>query len=258
MSAATIVAAAVTLTLFIVVGYVIIGSTLTANEAVLFAQRDISHIQEKIARSKIDITSFKYQTNGSIELEIQNTGSETIEDLKHLDVYYYNESGTFFTYTYGGGNGSDGKWTLDSTKEQLNPGNLAKIKFPSSLPSSVNAVLKIKVAAANGVSDYYTLTYPTLSVLSSMNPQFKCNASVIGPDFFDLTISGTNFNTNSQVAWDGVPRPTNYSSSTLLVTSIDYSNYNKIGPVNISVIDSETGLTSNNLTFTILNSSFCQ
>lgn len=257
MSAATIVAAAVTLTLFIVVGYVIIGSTLTANEAVLFAQRDISHIQEKIARSKIDITSFKYQTNGSIELEIQNTGSETIEDLKHLDVYYYNESGTFFTYTYGGGNGSDGKWTLDPTKEQLNPGNSAKIKFPSSLPSSVNAVLKIKVAAANGVSDYYTLTYPTLSVLSSMNPQFKCNASNESPNF-DLTISGTNFNTNSQVAWDGVPRSTNYSSSTLLVTSINNLNYTEIRPFNVSVIDSETKFASNNLTFTILNSSFCQ
>jgi archaellum component FlaF (FlaF/FlaG flagellin family) len=257
MSAATIVAAAVTLTLFIVVGYVIIGSTLTANEAVLFAQRDISHIQEKIARSKVDITNFEYHTDGKINLTIQNTGAETIEDLKHLDIYYYNKSGTFFTYTYGGSTGSDGKWTIYPSKEQLNPGDSVTLQFLSSPPTSVEESLKIKVATANGVSDYYTLSYPALPVLSSMNPQFKCNASESDPPF-DLTISGTNFTTNSQVAWDGVPRSTNYSSSTLLVTSIDNLNYTEIRPFNVSVIDSETGLTSNNLTFTILNSSFCQ
>ena len=88
MAVAGIIAAAVGVMLLIVVGYVVVGATITTAETVTNAQKDVTLQNEKRLGTAIAITN--PENNSSIiTSNITNTGTEIISDFNHMDVLVY-------------------------------------------------------------------------------------------------------------------------------------------------------------------------
>jgi hypothetical protein len=104
-------------------------------------------------------------------------------------------------------------------------------------------------APGGGESDAVTFTInnpaPTISSISPAT-------AVAGSGGFTLTITGTNFVTNSVVRWNGSPRPTTFVSSTQLTAAIPASDIATAGTANVTVFNpAPGGGTSNTAIFTI-------
>jgi hypothetical protein len=106
-------------------------------------------------------------------------------------------------------------------------------------------------APGGGESDAVTFTInnpaPTISSISPAT-------TVAGSGGFTLTITGTNFVTNSVVRWNGSPRPTTFVSSTRLEAAIPASDIATAGTANVTVFNpAPGGGESGAVTFTINN-----
>ena len=93
----------------------------------------------------------------------------------------------------------------------------------------------------------FTINNPAPTI-SSISPA----TAVAGSGNFTLTITGTNFVTNSVVRWNGSPRPTTFVSSTQLTAAIPASDIATAGTASVTVFNpAPGGGTSNTATFTI-------
>jgi copper(I)-binding protein len=97
----------------------------------------------------------------------------------------------------------------------------------------------------------FTINNPAPTI-SSISPA----TAVAGSGNFTLTITGTNFVTNSVVRWNGSDRTTTFVSSTQLTAAISASDVATAGTANVTVFNpTPGGGTSNAATFTITNPS---
>ncbi len=88
---------------------------------------------------------------------------------------------------------------------------------------------------------------PRPPVITSISPVSRQAGS--GP--FNLTVSGGTFTTASRVRWNGSDRPTVFISSYYLNASIPAADIATPGTAAVTVYNSDTGLQSENRTFTI-------
>ena len=104
-------------------------------------------------------------------------------------------------------------------------------------------------APAPGTSNAVTFTITGATpTLSSISP----SRTAPGSADFTLTLTGTNFNSTSQVLWNGVPRPTTLVSDTQLTAAISAADVATTAIVLVSVQNPPPGGgTSNNRTFSI-------
>jgi hypothetical protein len=98
---------------------------------------------------------------------------------------------------------------------------------------------------SNTVTFTITNPEPTIDTLSPAT-------AVAGSGGFTLTITGTNFVTNSVVRWNGSDRTTGFVSSTVLTATIPASDVATAGTASVTVFNpAPGGGTSNTATFTI-------
>jgi archaeal flagellar protein FlaF len=152
MATASLIATAISILLLVVTAYVLIGGTITTAEIVTTAQSDSAKHHEIRLRTSITVTDTSIETNTStLSVDVKNTGSETIGDFEHMDVYLMTD-GVPAYYPYGTG---DGKWSIQSIiPDEIHPGQLdpeetvrISIRYTDPAPTWV------KIATNDGVYD---------------------------------------------------------------------------------------------------------
>ena len=92
--------------LLIVVGYVVVGATITTAETVTSAQKDVTLQNEVRLGTAIVITDPKNNRPAIITSNISNTGTEIISDFNHMDVLVYDTgSNEYHICTYNASSG---------------------------------------------------------------------------------------------------------------------------------------------------------
>ncbi len=95
----------------------------------------------------------------------------------------------------------------------------------------------------------FTINNP-VPAIGSISP----SSATAGGVAFTLTVNGSGFVTTSVVNWNGAPRTTTFSSSTMVTASISAADIATAGTVSVTVVNgSPGGGTSNAMTFTINN-----
>ena len=84
-------------------------------------------------------------------------------------------------------------------------------------------------------------------VVSSISPSSR----VVGSEGFVIVVNGANFDSNSVVRFNGLPRPTTLVSSTQLTASILASDIAAVGQSAVAVSDPDSG-TSNAVIFFVV------
>jgi archaeal flagellar protein FlaF len=133
VAVAGIIAAAVGVMLLIVVGYVVVGATITTAETVTSAQKDVTLQNEMRLGTAIVITDAE-NNSSIIRSNISNTGTEIISDFRHMDVIVY-DSGTndYHVCTYDA-SGNPGTWDITNHYQdfihpsELDPGEKYQIR----------------------------------------------------------------------------------------------------------------------------------
>ncbi len=74
-----------------------------------------------------------------------------------------------------------------------------------------------------------------------------------GGDVFTLTVTGSGFTNGSVVRWNGADRPTTFVSATQLTAQIPAADIATAGTVNVTVLNPNPDVESNQVTFTINN-----
>jgi flagellar protein FlaF len=122
MAVAEIIGAAIGVMMLVIVAYVLVGSVLTAAEVVNNAQKDLTLLNE--ARMRTDISIYPSSARilePNLTFCLNNTGSETIRDFTHMDVFSTNSTGM---QHYTNGNG-EGYWTsIQFDRDFVHPGML--------------------------------------------------------------------------------------------------------------------------------------
>ena len=135
MAVAGIIAAAVGVMLLIVVGYVVVGATITTAETVTSAQKDVTLQNEVRLGTAIVITDPK-NNSSIITSNISNTGTEIISDFNHMDVLVYDTgSNEYHICTYNASSGgTPGTWVVSNHYQdfihptELDPGEKYQIR----------------------------------------------------------------------------------------------------------------------------------
>jgi hypothetical protein len=96
-------------------------------------------------------------------------------------------------------------------------------------------------------AQYFTVTYPPAPTTTSISP----NSAYVGGPSFTLIVNGTNFNSESVVAWNGTPHTTTYINSTQLTTTITASDISWLQTTPVTVINSNPYQVSNAQYFTV-------
>jgi flagellar protein FlaF len=152
MGTASLVATAIGILLLIVTAYVLAGGTLSVADAVATAEKDAAAQHEVRMRTSIEIVSVLLDTNTStLSVELENTGSESIGDFVHTDVYLM-QNGVPVQYAYGTGSGT---WSVSSIQpDEIHPGYLDPGETMSAVISFIGASPTwIQITTPSGVSD---------------------------------------------------------------------------------------------------------
>ena len=164
MAVAGIIAAAVGVMLLIVVGYVVVGATITTAETVTSAQKDVTLQNEIRLGTAFNITDPQKSISNitsivSITANISNTGNEIISDFRHMDVIVYDSNSINYqicTYNTSGSLG-DKQWTADfgtgydlNTNKYWDSGETLKVTAKTVIPSTGNNVY-FQFALPNGI-----------------------------------------------------------------------------------------------------------
>jgi len=152
VAGAEIIGTAIGVLLLILVGYLLVGSTLSSAEIVASAQKDMTLQNE--ARLRTDITIFKPGVYGSsFNFSLNNTGNEVIGDFPHMDIFSYDSSSGYQRYTYDpSGTGGQNNWTIVKFDRDfvhpsmLDPGEAMWISVTYS-----GTPISIVVSTSNGV-----------------------------------------------------------------------------------------------------------
>ncbi len=155
MAGAEIIGAAISVLLLILVGYFLIGSALTTAETVASAQKDITLQNE--ARLQTVFSMSAVYSSPDLTITIVNTGSETIRDFNHMDVYVTPSGGSpvYHSFIATGSGVAGSSWSCTISPDNIHPGMLdpdetmvIKIIGYSSKPTAVS------VSTATGVTRF--------------------------------------------------------------------------------------------------------
>jgi len=154
MAGAIIIACAMGVLMLVLVGYVMVGSTLTSDNSIASAQKDMTALKEERLRTNIEVTWADYHGTGTwIEFTVDNTGNERIPDLTQVNIVLITGSNAPVYYINGSGYGKTWKFnslTPDTIHpNQWDPGEelYAEIYEVSPKPST------LMVVTANGVTN---------------------------------------------------------------------------------------------------------
>jgi hypothetical protein len=151
MAGGEVIGAAIGVLLLILVGYIMVGSTLSSADIVTTAQKDVTLQNEIRLHTSIDILTFTPPPTlpGLVTFSVKNDGSEPINNLAHMDVFLHlSDNSGFSRFTYGNGDGQT--WIrIDSPSDWIYPGETMTGKINS---ISI-ACDQIKVVTDNGVYD---------------------------------------------------------------------------------------------------------
>ena len=136
MAGAEVIGAAISILLLILVGYIMVGSTLSSAEIVASAQKDLMLQNEARLRTEItipldDITIEEVSsTSFNLKFNLKNLGNEVVGDFKHMDVILSFSSDTPIHYKFNEipktqGYAGDGTWGYTQiSSENIHPGML--------------------------------------------------------------------------------------------------------------------------------------
>jgi archaeal flagellar protein FlaF len=153
MAVAGIIAAAVGVMLLIVVGYVVVGATITTAETVTSAQKDVTLQNEVRLGTAIVITDQK-NNSSIITSNISNTGTEIISDFNHMDVLVYDTgSNEYQICTYNASSSAPGTWVVSNHYQdfihptELDPGE----KYQIRVATGGSSPYWFQITTSNGV-----------------------------------------------------------------------------------------------------------
>ncbi len=95
--------------------------------------------------------------------------------------------------------------------------------------------------------DYYEDLLNARPAISSIDPQVANKNS----NAINVTVVGSNFNTDSIVQWDGANLPTRYETSKKLIAQIPASKLDTNGSYEVKVFNDNSNKSSNNATFVV-------
>jgi archaeal flagellar protein FlaF len=152
VAVAGIIAAAVGVMLLIVVGYVVVGATITTAETVTNAQKDVTLQNEMRLGTAIVITD-PIKSSSNITSNVTNTGTEIISDFRHMDVIVYDTgSNDYQVCTYNSG-GNPGTWDIANRYQdfihpsELDPGE----KYQIRVATGGSSPYWFQITTSNGV-----------------------------------------------------------------------------------------------------------
>lgn len=153
MAGGEVVGAAIGVLLLIIVGYLLVGSTMTTAEVVVSAQKDISIQNEARLQTSIDIIPPVNWGPPTI-FTLRNTGQEPISDFTHMNVVLFNSTGyPPILYSYGVG-WSHGTITPNLIHpNMLDPGEQMVITV-NNIGVTPDPPSYVQVICANGVYTY--------------------------------------------------------------------------------------------------------
>ncbi|WP_298666864.1 hypothetical protein [uncultured Methanofollis sp.] len=123
MGAGSLVTAAVSIVLLVVVAYAIIGGILVTADVVATAHKDQVQVQESRLHTSIAIVGHAFDA-GTVYLEVENTGNEPVLDFDRMAVFTAVESTTPVYYPYNAAGGA-GTWSRVSIQpDTIHPNEL--------------------------------------------------------------------------------------------------------------------------------------
>ena len=137
MAVAGIIAAAVGVMLLIVVGYVVVGATITTAETVTNAQKDVT-LQNEIRLGTAIVITDPLQSSSNITSNVTNSGTEIISDFRHMDVIVYDTGSNEYQVCTYDASGSPGTWDITNRYQdfihpsELDPGEKYQIRIATS------------------------------------------------------------------------------------------------------------------------------
>ncbi|MDI6719525.1 MAG: hypothetical protein QMD46_07955 [Methanomicrobiales archaeon] len=122
MATASLIASAIAILLLVVTAYALMGGTLSTASMIAGAQSDAVHHQEIRLRTSIAILDARLNAStATLWLEVENTGSETVGDFDHMDIYLSSGGDPMF-HPRGSGPGT---WSIVSiSPDSIHPGML--------------------------------------------------------------------------------------------------------------------------------------
>jgi len=156
MAGAEIIGAAIGVLLLILVGYLMIGSALITAEVVTSAQKDIT-IQNE-ARLQTVFTISGIYSSSVLTVNIVNSGSETIGDFNHMDVYVTQQGGSpaYHSFTVTGIGVAGSSWNCTGiSPDNIHPGMLDPDETMVVMISGfASKPIAVSVSTATGVTRF--------------------------------------------------------------------------------------------------------
>jgi flagellar protein FlaF len=163
MAVGEIIGAAIGILMLIIVAYLVVGTTLSTAELVVAAQKDITQQNEIRLNTGMAIISY-YQPDAArytFNFSLNNTGSETISDFTHFDLYTEDAlSSGFVRYRYDRSGNAAGTWTTERIDrdfvhpQMLDPGESMWV----CATYSVNTPVWVLVSTGTGATAAGSLT----------------------------------------------------------------------------------------------------
>ena len=119
MAGAEVIGAAIGVLLLILVGYLVVGSTLTSADIITTAQKDVTLQNEIRLRTEIAIP-VPTPASPQFKFKVKNTGSEPVGDFAHWDVFVNTSTG-YQRYNYDNSGNLPGLWIIENNPHLLNP-----------------------------------------------------------------------------------------------------------------------------------------
>jgi len=170
MAGAIIIACAIGILLLLIVGYVLVGSTLASADSIASAQKDMTIKKEAQMNTAIRITNAKF-SGTSFRFNLSNTGSVPMGDFNQTDVFISYNQGTPVRYSFNGyvsgntpGDNTSRTWGYMTISPDvvhpymLDPGETMIIKIGGHNSGSNFAV--VNVTTPNGITAVNKSPYP--------------------------------------------------------------------------------------------------
>lgn len=119
MAGAEVIGAAIGVLLLILIGYLLVGSSLTVADIVTTAQKDVTLQNEARLNTAIEISDITIQNPVSpfnLKFNLKNSGNEVVGNFNHIDLFVTFSDAAPKHYSFiSGGPGSDGSNTWGYT-----------------------------------------------------------------------------------------------------------------------------------------------
>jgi flagellar protein FlaF len=169
MAGAIIIACAIGILMLVLVGYVLVGSTLTSADIIASAQKDMAMQKEEQIATAIQISNAQFTTMGDplhkFTFNLQNTGNVPIGDFNSTDVFISISQGIPERYSFNGvvsgntpGSNTSKTWgymtiTPDMIHPyMLDPGETMAVNITGYIITGSDPVAVVNVTTPNGIT----------------------------------------------------------------------------------------------------------